>query len=252
MDHYEHCLHAMIRLLEAVGEKHWSAWLREDVRLWQATSDTRHHLAAYGGMGSFNDVWICPQNQHSVTEAQEPWANVLFEWLKTLCYYLARNPQKKVTAASLSKAVGRHDAVLAAFVGGDEAPVSMRGRVNGERMLEGCRCLDCGHAEVSTRDIERAIAQQMIPLHVFQACEAQILDKLVEAVLRLDVQGAEEARQETVSAATASGIEVHDRDGWMRPCPTCGKDDTATYRWRYVRSPQAHFVPTDDNLPMRA
>src|SRR5262245_59574449 len=156
MGHYQHCLEAMIRLLEAVGETQWSTWLREDVRLWQASSDTRHHLAAYGGMGSFNDVCICRQNQDRVTEQQEPWANVLFEWLKTLCYFLARNPQEEVTAARLLKAVGRHDAALAAFVGGDRAPVSMRGRVNGEQKLQGWRCLDCGHGEVATQDIEYA------------------------------------------------------------------------------------------------
>jgi len=252
MGHYQHCLEAMIRLLEAVGETQWSTWLREDVRLWQASSDTRHHLAAYGGMGSFKDVCICRQNQDRVTEQQEPWANVLFEWLKTLCYFLARNLPEEVTAARLLKAVGRHDAALAAFVGGDRAPVSMRGRVNGERKLQGWRCLDCGHGEVATQDIEYAIAEDLIPIIVFRACETRTLDTLVDAVLRLDVPGADDARRDTASVAIASGIEIHVREGWMRPCPKCGKDHTAVYRWRLVSRPAAHFVPADDNLPMRA
>ncbi len=251
MGHYEHCLCAMMRLLEAVGEKHWSAWIREDIRLWQTASDASHHLSAYGGMGSFNDVWICGANQHRVTAAQEPWANQLFEWLKTLCYYMAQHPNEKVTAASLLKTVGRHDAALAAFVGGDKAPVSMRGRVSAGRKLQGWRCLDCGYAEVSTRDVDYAIAQDLIPVMVFQACEAQTLDTLVASVLALNVPSIGEARHELASATHQSGIMVNEREGWMRPCPNCGKENTAVYRWRWASGPPVHFAPADDNLPMQ-
>ena len=66
------------------------------------------------------------RNQKRVTAAQEPWAHVLFEWLKTLCYYMAQHPKERITADNLRKTVGRRDATLAAFVGGDKAPVSMR------------------------------------------------------------------------------------------------------------------------------
>jgi uncharacterized protein DUF6966 len=251
MCHYEHCLHAMLRLLEAVGENHWSAWIREDIRLWQTASDTSHHLSAYGGMGSFNDVWICGANQKRVTAAQEPWAHVLFEWLKTLCYYMAQHPKERITADNLRKTVGRRDATLAAFVGGDKAPVSMRGLVIAGRKLQGWCCFDCSYAEVSTRDIEYAIAQDLIPLAAFQACEAQTLDTLVDTVLRLNVPGMEDARHEIAAITKRSGIIVNDKEGWMRPCPNCGKENTAIYRWRSASGPPVRFVPADDNLPTR-
>ena len=51
-------LDAAVELLEAHGERHWSAWLRT-ARTRIAAVDTRgldHLLGAYGGMGSFNDV----------------------------------------------------------------------------------------------------------------------------------------------------------------------------------------------------
>ncbi len=77
MNQYEHCLIAMKRLLDAVGESHWAKWIDTDIKVWRANCDVSHHLSAYGGMGSFNDIWICRANQHTLTEAQEPWANTL-------------------------------------------------------------------------------------------------------------------------------------------------------------------------------
>jgi hypothetical protein len=251
MDPFEHSLRAMKRLLDAVGEKHWAGWIQEDLRRWQAGSDTSHHLSAYGGMGSFNDVLICGTNQHRVTAAQEAWANPLFEWLKSLCFYLAHHPTEKVTAAGLARAVGRHDAPLAAFVGGDKAPASMRGRVSDVKELQGWRCLACGHAEVSTQDVEYALAQALIPGLVFQGCQTRTLSQLVDRVLKQEVPGADEARGEVLSAIAASGIKVAEREGWMRPCPSCRCENTAVYRWKLAPGSSARFVPAEDNLAMR-
>ena len=88
MTQYEHSLLAMKRLLDAVHETHWAQWIATDIEQWRAADDTSHHLSAYGGMGSFNDVIICRANQHSVSEVTEAWANTLFEWLKSVCYFL--------------------------------------------------------------------------------------------------------------------------------------------------------------------
>lgn len=251
MEHYEHSLHAMVRLLEAVGEKHWAAWIREDIHLWEGSSETAHHLSAYGGMGSFNDVWICHANGHNVTEPQEAWIHTLFEWLKSVCYYLARHPNCKVTEASLSKAVGRHDSALAAFIGGDKASASMRGYASETPKLQGWRCLLCGYSEVSARDLEYLIARSEVPTMVFRACATLTLDDLVDRILRLDIPGITKTRRELNQAVTASGISLSKRDGWMRPCPNCQKDETAIYRWELARSEQMCFEPSNDNLPLR-
>jgi hypothetical protein len=251
MDCYEHSLCAMMRLLEAVGENDWAAWIREDIHRWQADSDTRHHLSAYGAMGSFNDVIISRLNHHNVTEAQEPWANALFEWLKSVCYYLARHTGETVTEGGLCQAVGRYDSALAGFVGGDKAPASMRGHVSAERKLRGCRCLDCGHSEVLPSDVEYFIAQDRVPLMVFRACETKTLDDLVDRILRLDVPGLAETRQELLAAVTASGIALRTNGSWMWSCSRCGENHTAAYRWDPVSDPPMRFVPAKKNLPMR-
>ncbi len=119
MTQYEHSLVAMKRLLDAVHEDHWANWIGTDIEQWRATGDTSHHLSAYGGMGSFNDVIICRANEHSVTEVTEAWANTLFEWLKSVCYFLAEHPTDSFTSETLANRVGRHDSSLAAAVASD-------------------------------------------------------------------------------------------------------------------------------------
>ena len=202
-------------------------------------------------MGSFNDIWIGRANQHTLTGEQEPWANTLFEWLKSLCHFLAQHPDDSFDANMLTNAIGRHDSALAAFVGGKNAPASMRGYANEDRKLQGWQCLRCGHGEASNRDIESLIAQDVVPNMVFQSCERSTLDKLVDQTLACDIPGLGNVRQSLAAAITGCGVALTDRDGWMRPCPNCGEDDTAVYRWRLVVNGGLQFEAADDNLPMR-
>jgi hypothetical protein len=250
MTQYEHALTAMERLLTAVGEEHWANWIREDLDRWKATSDVVHHLSAYGGMGSFNDVIISVRNQHRVTNVHEPWVNTLFEWLKAICYYFAHHSHDQVTTETLRTTVGRDVPSLAAFVGGDRAPASMRGYATSDHDLSGWRCLACGREEVSSRNIDYFIAEDVLPSMVFRACVELTLNDLVDKTLAIDIQGLAESRRQLVATAEASGIIVRDREGWMRDCPACGRGDTAVYRWRLVRDAMK-LQPSSDNSPMR-
>lgn len=249
MTHYEHTLVAMERLLNAVGERHWASWIREDIDQWKKAADPAHHLSAYGGMGSFNDVTICRANQHEVSAVQEPWANTLFEWLKALCYYFARHPNQQATSEILIRAVGRDEPSLAAFVGGDKAPASMKGLVGSDRTVGGWRCLACGHSEISGTDVDYFIASEVIPRVLFPACVNKTLDELVDKALAVDIRGLEESRRELICAAEASGIIVRDREGWMWDCPKCGQRSSAVGRWRYLHA-QGRLQLSEDCLPV--
>jgi len=251
MTQYEQALIAMKQLLSTVGESHWAQWLEQDIRDWRAARDTTHHRSAYGGMGSFNDIWICRANSHAVSEAQEPWVNALFEWLKALCYFLVSHPSETFAVRQLAQHIGRRDSSLAAFVGGDRAPASMRGYVTDDPKLQGWRCLRCGHSEVSSKDIETLLAQDLVPHTVFDSCEHSALSGLVDQILNRDIPRLEAIHECVDSAVAASGIVHNDRDGWMRPCPKCGRDDTAVYRWRLKTNGGWHFDSSDDNVAMR-
>src|SRR5687767_12053770 len=91
MSQFAQALEATRALLTAVGESHWAEWISADLVEWHECRGVAHHLSAYGGMGSFNDIMICAANAHRVTPAQEPWADSLFRYLKSTCYALATN-----------------------------------------------------------------------------------------------------------------------------------------------------------------
>lgn len=62
----------IVLLLDRVEEKHWSAWLRRDAAALRA-GDRRalqHFLSAFGGMGSLNDLYLCPENRHRISPGE--------------------------------------------------------------------------------------------------------------------------------------------------------------------------------------
>lgn len=248
---YEHALMAAERLLRQVGEDHWANWLQEDIALWRRSAEVSHHRSAYGGMGSFNDVVICRRNRHQVSAEQEPWVNCLFAWLKAILFHLSTNPTSTPDAAELRQAIGRHTPSLSAFVGGADAPDHMRGYAGASMKVAGARCRTCGHAELKPRDLDRAIADELVPELVFRACEQGTLTDLVDRVLRMDLPGLDQHRELLRNAAERSGIQVVEGEEWMWTCPACGSKDTAAYRWVYVDDEAPTFQPASDNLPMR-
>ncbi len=251
MNQYEHTLVALKRLLDAVGVRQWSDWIETDIEHWRADKDTAHHLSAYGAMGSINDVWVLKANKHDVTEAQEPWVNALFQWMKSVCRHLAQHPAGSFSADKLARATGKLDSVLAAFEGGKDAPDSMRELVINGPELGGWRCLGCGYSEVTETEAEVFVADDVVPDLVFRSCEGLRLDTLVDQVLAGDIAGLQDRRKELKAAIRSSDILLSNREGWMRPCPACGRNETAVYRWRFMPGGAPPLVPSDDNLPLR-
>jgi hypothetical protein len=68
MSQYAQPLDAMHRLLMQAGETHWAAWIERAMREWRESRAVKHHLSAYGGMGSFNDI------SHLIASAAGPGA----------------------------------------------------------------------------------------------------------------------------------------------------------------------------------
>ena len=67
----------------------WRKWIETDIEEYLSTGSVEHHLGAYGGMGSINDIWICKVNNHTINDEAEPWANELMEYFKCLSYGIA-------------------------------------------------------------------------------------------------------------------------------------------------------------------
>lgn len=188
MTAYEDALKAMYYLLERTGVRFWRDWIDEDLRHWETSKSVKHHLSAYGGMGSFNDVVICRMNNHKVTRQQEFWVNPLFADLKSICYYFAKNIGLPNSVASLEREMGS--------IGFS---------------LQGWRCLKCCYGEVSPSDIESYIASHLVRRGILQALNESNLENFVKDVLDLKLAEADDERLQVKQAVMRSSIEIVDR-----------------------------------------
>jgi len=78
--------------LESFGDKHWSGWVSGDasrIRRGDLTGIT-HFLDAFGGMGSINDFYICPQNGHQISKTEVESVNTKLSHSLSEAWTLAR------------------------------------------------------------------------------------------------------------------------------------------------------------------
>lgn len=221
---FGNAISALIELLEAVGEKYWVVPLRNHLAIWKQSGDASSHRSIYGGMGSFNDVMICRQNNYHVTEEQEPFVGQLFNDLSSVCYALSQ--QQGFTADALRLELGT--------VG---CP------------MQGWRCRECGYGEVSRRNIDYYLAYRVVREAMIETASQGLLADCVRQTLSLNFPEITEARQKLEGRLTASGIAVNDRNGWIRLCPKCQSENISVYRW--VELWDGIFRPDVDNLSVK-
>lgn len=66
------CLEGAIHFLESYKENHWSAYLAESLELIEKYDfrGVERILSIFGGMGSFNDLYLAGINGHSVPDQE--------------------------------------------------------------------------------------------------------------------------------------------------------------------------------------
>jgi hypothetical protein len=204
---YRDTLQAMHLLLDGVGETHWRDWIAQDIADWEATGSVAHHLSAYGGMASLNDVYLSAK-EYTIPPGKEPWVQSLFEALRSTANSLASSPR-----------------FLSAF----DAWLVRIGTWQKVR-LQGWKCRSCGYAEVTPQEIETFLARQEMRCATLSAFKEGQLRNLVKQVLSPE-PGWETQRADVVRKVKASGIEIRSREGWMKPCPKCGGGETEVAYW---------------------
>lgn len=88
-----------IAVLRSAQENHWSAWLEKDAA-WIRADDfygVEHFLSAFGGMGSLNDLVLCPANGHTLDASQIAPLNDRLNHLLSQSWSLARELERNVT-----------------------------------------------------------------------------------------------------------------------------------------------------------
>lgn len=214
---YVDALNAMYDLLGALGEQKWRDWIAQDIKEWQNNKSVKHHLSAYGGRGSFNDLTIL-----------DVWLYALFDDLRSACHYFAHHPTDKFDERMLEDS----------YFNGAEIK------------LTGWRCLSCGYGVVMPRDIDRFIANHVMRQHFLVEVERTRLQELVKSVIHSRPSDSLFTKERVSEWVEKSRLHIRELKDWLVPCPSCGSNDTAVYRWLLVGESGYRFVPSHDNLPL--
>ena len=217
-DYYKISLEILIQLLHGEGYENWEKWLSEDIHLWETEKSTEHHLRAYGGMGSFNDVPIGTNDTTGI------WKRKLFGTVQTLAYSFAKG---KISTVPLDET----------FYG------------YGQNEISGWRCRECGEAQIKKKNIEIYISTLILPT-IFVEYIKQ--DKLIEILDLEKVINSDEIiqkRKDIEALVQNSKIELSDSAEWLWTCPKCQSKETCNYRWILTEN-DTKLIEADDNLSM--
>lgn len=220
---YPEILKILRTLLEKSDNTHWANWITQDIEEWNESKSTKHHLSAYGGMGSINDLWV------GGNDIKGSWNNEIFDHSKSLAYALAQR-----------KGIG----------GSELVDIS----TNRQRtVIQGWRCLECGYGEISEVGIESYIANKYVPILLRQKIESGDVHKIVDISKLTTEEQVVEHKKIVISAIKRSEIRlIEGADKWMRPCPNCDSDNTAVYRWNFnTNSDLGELTPSGDNLELK-
>ena len=117
---FEDAKRVLVSLLTEVGDQHWSSLI--------ASSTSASFRGLLGGMGSLNDLIICRQNSHQISDDADPRANALLSAMVNVCFEAgSRGPLSADDAAKLC--------------------------VNRPLVISGSRCRQCGYSFCGSRQV---------------------------------------------------------------------------------------------------
>jgi hypothetical protein len=213
-DYYKQSLELLRTILLENQYDFWANWMNEDIENCEKTKSTEHHLRAYGGMGSFNDVVIGNQDSAGL------WQGRVFGMLQSLAYGLASGDTLEDILTRIS---------------------------NISTQISGSRCQDCGAARINAIDIERFVCASILPQvftnHLKNHRLAEIIDtnKLISSE---EVSNKKIAIERLIGQ---SNIEIASDNNWLWTCPKCGSDKVCSYRWEILNN-ETKIIESDDNL----
>jgi hypothetical protein len=197
MSQYADALEAMHYLLTHVGVGHWADWIARDIREWRESRGVKHHLSAYGGMGSFNDVY----------PLGEP-ADTVFKHLQLVCWLLAKNRGQDMDEPAL----------LSAFQQG---------------ALSGWQCRGCGYAQTSVGALESHLEAWHVPRLIVRSVTAGATTEFVTDLLAGRMPVIDQDRTELLARCQRAHVAVTPGPE-PRRCPACGGGDTVAMLWLTV------------------
>jgi len=218
-DHYKISLGILKRLLEESDNSHWANWISTDIELWESNKDVNHHLGAYGGMGSINDLFVGGNDKLGI------WNNQIFDTIKNLSWNLAK---QRI----------------------DSAPTALKFYQCGTGQMSGWRCRNCGHSRLDENQIEQYLCFKFLPELITDLIEKDELENLLPISNWIDTEEIETERIRIKKCLTKSEIEVSKFQSWLKTCPKCESDDVCVYRWEWNEIEKTIFE-SKDNLKIK-
>jgi len=215
-DYYSISLNILHRLLKDTGEEHWANWIQKDIHLWRTEKKVEHHLSAYGGMGSINDLSVDGLDTIGI------WKNNLFEMTKTLSWSLAKG---KIAAPPLDEHFYRY----------------------GTNHIGGWQCINCGHARISSTNIELYVAADFLPRLFVRYLKQDNLMELLHLEKLVALEEIVNARSAVEQLIQSEKITLTTENGWLQTCPNCKSDNIGGYRWQ-IANDYTKLITAKDNL----
>ena len=215
-DHYKTTLKILAEILKEENYDHWANWMQEDIRLWEINKSTEHHLRAYGGMGSFNDVNVGGNDNKGI------WKGHIFGRLQSLVYSLAKG--------------NSIESILDV--------ISIKPPAN---EISGWRCRNCGGARMTDRDINLFIAYYFIPKFFMNCLQEDKLEEVINIYKLIDSEEVINKKAQIKSLIQQVHILLNPNDNWLWTCPKCGSSEVCVYRWKVLED-DSKLVEGNNNL----
>jgi predicted RNA-binding Zn-ribbon protein involved in translation (DUF1610 family) len=218
-DYYKTALEMLAQIMKEENYDNWVNWLQEDIGLWETNKSVEHHLHAYGGMGSFNDVVIGGNDNEGI------WKGNVFGNLQTLTYSLAKGDSLESILEGISNR-------------------------NNSNEISGWRCRNCGDARMTQRDINLFIANYFIPTFFVQFVQENRLKQVFDILKLIDSEEVMNKKGQIKALIQSANVMLNPDNNWLWNCPKCGSSEVCAYRWKVLED-GSKLVEGDDNLEIK-
>lgn len=220
---FKSCLESLYIIFDKSQIDFWKKYIKIDIEQLDNYSDSSHHLSAYQGMNSLNDIYI-----YFDSYKNEAWINIVFEDIKSISYYLGNFINRNI---NLSKS----------------DILSSMGYINSK--LEGFHCLYCNYSKASKLNIEKFIAYQYIRDNIIKALMEYKLIDFVNSIINLDIKNIDIERDYIYKLLSDKNIKTCDDNNFNPLCPNCNNKKIVIFRWEKIYFKNKYsIVPSDDNI----
>jgi hypothetical protein len=183
-DYYKTTLEVLAKILQEENYDHWARWMQKDIKLWGTKKSVEHHLQAYGGMGSFNDVIVGSNDNIGI------WKSQVFGHLQTLAYCLAKGNSIESILEIISKQPRSEE-------------------------ISGWRCRNCNDSRISERDINLFISRYFIPTYFIKYVQENRLEEVVSIPQLIELEEVINKKSKLKSLIQQENILLNLDNNWL-------------------------------------